>query len=111
MAAHNDILTTQHSTQNDDPSQSQVTLGTRTELSHIDQKSKTAENGVDGMHGTSAGQGTEASEEKQNKVDRHDEASSADGKDSVIDKLRGSFDQSQLIAIQELMVDMSLEER
>ena len=80
-------------------------------MSHIDLKSKAADNGVDGKHGTSAGLGTEASEDKQNNAVRHEEGSSADGKDSVMDKLRGSFDQSQLIAIQELMVDMSLEER
>ena len=58
----------------------------------MDLKSRTAENGVEDKQGKSAGQGTEASEDKQNKVDRLDEGSSGDGKDSVMDKLRGSFD-------------------
>jgi len=60
----------------------------------MDHKSKAAENGVDGNHGTSAGPGIEASEDKQNKAYLHDEGSSGDGKDSVMEKLRGSFDQS-----------------
>ena len=60
----------------------------------MDLQSKLAKNGVESKQGLSAGQASEASIEKHNKLDRGDDGSSGDGKDSMMGKLRGSFDQS-----------------
>ena len=89
-----EFLTTQHSTQNEEPSQSTMTLGAGTERTKHAQRAAETQNGGNRTKAATGRQPGSKSAEKQKLDYRPDDCSSGEGRDSMLGKLRASFDPS-----------------